>query len=648
MEKFKINTHFEPKGDQPGAILKLADGLGKFPMQTLLGITGSGKTFTIANVINKIDKPTLIVVHNKTLAFQLYSELKELFPNNRIEYFISYFDYYQPESYLPQSDTYIEKDSKVNKQIELLRLKTMSSLLSRRDVIVVSSISCIYGAGNPQDWNALSFKIEVGQEIKRTDLFNNLVNIQYERNDLALEPGRYRVRGSTIDLIPGYEKEIIRINFLGDEIKKIQRLDAVSGNKIEDLKSFLVFPASHFVVPEDRVDDAIKSIKKELEQQAPKLPELERQRLTQRTNYDIEMIQELGYCNGIENYSAHFDGRIKLSVGDEITLPPYTLIDYFPKDFLLVIDESHQTIPQAHGMYHGDKSRKKNLIDHGFRLPSAYGNRPLKFEEFEKHFNHVIFVSATPGDYELVKSGQIVEQIVRPTGLLDPEVVIKPTENQVDSLIANAKEAINKGHRVLVTTLTKRMAEDLTEYLSKAGIKVRYLHSEIDSLQRTEIIRQLRLGEFDLLVGINLLREGLDIPEVALVCVLDADKEGFLRDERSLIQTIGRAARNVHGKVILYADKITRSIKKATEITANRRKKQIAHNKEHGITPQTVIKKIAESQTNIKTTKHMAKGDIPKLMAKLEAEMRRAAEELNFEKAIELREQIKRLEQEHG
>lgn len=633
---FLLESEMAPKGDQPKAIKKLVEGYSKYSRQTLLGITGSGKTFTVANVINQVGVPTLVLVHNKTLAFQFYTELKELFPKNRVEYFISYFDYYQPESYIPQTDTYIEKDSRVNKNIEMLRLKATSSLLSRKDVIIVSSISCIYGLGNPQDWNAMALHLELNQEIDRNELFEKLIDMQYDRNDLALEAGRFRVRGNTVDIIPGYEKNILRINFSGNTIVRMQEIDSVSGEKIDNIQRALIFPARHYVIPQARINDALKSIETELKREAPKLRELESQRLIQRTRYDMEMIQELGYCTGIENYSVHFDKR---PVGSA----PFCLLDFFPKDFLLIIDESHQTIPQAHAMYHGDRSRKKNLVDNGFRLPSAYGNRPLKFEEFEKYLNHVIFVSATPGEYEIETSEQTVEQIVRPTGLLDPIIEIKPIDGQVDDLIAQIHKTNETGFRTLVTTLTKKMAEDLTEYLSKAGLRVRYLHSEIDTLQRTEIIRQLRLGSFDVLVGINLLREGLDIPEVSLVCILDADKEGFLRDERSLIQTIGRAARNAQGKVIMYADTITKSMQKAMEITAQRREKQIAYNKEQGITPQTVIKKIGESEVKLKTTKHIPKSEIPKLIANLEADMHEAAEKLDFEKAIELRNLIKEL-----
>jgi excinuclease ABC subunit B len=640
-QKFKLVSKFKPKGDQPKAIQKLVDGYNKYNRQVLQGITGSGKTFSIANVIEQINKPTLVLSHNKTLAFQLYSELKGLFPNNRVEYFISYFDYYQPESYMPQTDTYVEKDSRVNKQIEMMRLKSTASLLSRNDVIIVSSISCIYGIGSPSDWRDMAFKIKVGDKLPRKDLYRNLVAMQYERNDIALEPGRFRVRGNTTDIILGYEKNIFRINFLGDRVARISELDFVSSNKIATLDELMVFPARHYVVPEDRIDKAVESIEKELDRHAPTLPELEKRRVIQRTNYDLEMIAEVGYCKGIENYSSHFENR-------KIEDPPFCLLDFFPKDFLLVIDESHQSIPQSRAMFHGDRARKKNLIDHGFRLPSAYGNRPLKFEEFEKYFNNIVFVSATPAEYEIESASQIVQQIIRPTGLLDPVVEIKPVDGQVDDLIAQIRKVVKRKNRVLVTTMTKRMAEDLTEYLSKAGIRVRYLHSEIDTIQRTEIIRQLRLGEFDVLVGINLLREGLDIPEVEFVGVLDADQEGFLRDERSLIQIIGRASRNDSGRVILYANKITKSIKNAVEITITRRAKQQEYNKKYGITPKTIIKSIPDSQVKLKTIKHLAKGEVPKMIAQLESDMIIAADNLEFEKAIELRGQLKCLRDGQG
>lgn len=630
---FDLQSSYLPKGDQPKAIRQLVDGYSKYPCQTLLGITGSGKTFTMANVIAQIGKPTLVLVHNKTLAHQLYREFKELFPHNRVEYFISYFDYYQPESYLPNTDTYVEKDSKVNKQIEQLRLKATASLLSRNDVIVVASISCLYGLGNPELWEQMAFSLKQGMVIKKFTLIERLIDLQYERNDLDLAPGRFRVRGNTIDIMPGYEEVIYRINMVGDKIDRIQELHAVSCERLAVPEKFLLFPARHYVISQDRVERAVASIQQELVAHVPTLGEFEQRRLMQRTNYDLEMIKEVGYCNGIENYSVHFDGRSMESA-------PYCLLDFFPKDFLLIIDESHQTLPQAHAMHKGDRARKKNLIEYGFRLPSAYGNRPLNFEEFEQYFNHTIFVSATPGNYELDHSRQIVEQIVRPTGLLDPEIEVKSSEGQVDDVIAQARAVVADGGRVLITALTKRIAEDLTDYLGNAGLKVRYLHSEIDALQRNEIIRQLRLGSFDVLVGINLLREGLDIPEVMLVAVLDADQEGFLRDERSLIQTIGRAARNAKGRVILYARSITDSMKRAIAITKDRRARQERYNEQQGIVPQTIVKSIPQASVVLKTVKHLPKNELPKVIAELEAEMNMAAEKLDFERAIELRDLI--------
>lgn len=630
---FKLISSFSPKGDQPKAIKQLVEGYGRCSAQTLWGITGSGKTFTMAHTIAGIGKPTLVLVHNKTLAFQLYTELKELFPDNRVEYFVSYFDYYQPESYMPSTDTYVEKDSKVNKDIERMRLKAAASLLTRDDTIVVSSISCLYGVGSPKDWQAMSRKITVGESLTRLAFYRELIDIQYERNDMDLDSGRFRVKGNTVDLVLGYEKNIYRINFSGDKIARILELDPVTGEKLATHDNLTIFPARHYVIPEERVEAAVSSIQKELESHLPTLPEFERKRIAQRTKYDLEMIRQVGYCNGIENYSVHFEQR-------DIDSPPFCLLDFFPEDFLLIIDESHQTIPQAHAMHKGDRARKKNLVEHGFRLPSAYGNRPLTFDEFERYFNHVIFVSATPGAYELAASKQIVEQIVRPTGLLDPIVEIKPSDGQVDDVIQQAQEVVKAGDRVLITTLTKRMAEDLTDYLGNVGIKVRYLHSEIDSLQRTEIIRQLRLGKFDVLVGINLLREGLDIPEVAFVGVLDADQAGFLRDERSLIQTIGRAARNENGRVILYANTITDSIKKSVKITRERRQRQQAYNTKHGIVPKTIKKSIADSQVILKTIKHLSKKDVPKMIANLEKEMDLAAKNLDFERAIEIRDLI--------
>ncbi len=636
---FNLTTEIVPKGGQPDAIRKLTAGYARSPRQTLLGITGSGKTFVMANVIQNIGRPTLVLAHNKTLAAQLYAELKSLFPKNRVEYFVSYYDYYQPESYIPQSDTYIEKDSSRNEKIEQMRLCATASLLSRDDVIIVSSISCIYGLGDPKDFWEMSISLEKSMQISREQIIKKLVDVQYERNDIVLEPGNFRVRGDVIDVIPGYDDNILRIELFGDEIERIREVHKIDGHIIGELDSIKIFPAKHFVTPESKQEAAMKSILSELEKHLPTLGPLEAHRLEKRTNYDMEMLRELGYCTGVENYSRHFESR-------KAGTPPHCLLDFFPDDFLLIIDESHQTIPQAHGMYKGDYARKKNLVDYGFRLPSAFDNRPLKFTEFEKYFRHVIFVSATPSEYEMRTSGQVVEQIIRPTGLLDPTIDVRPTKNQVDDLMHEIKEAAAKGWRTLVTTLTKRMAEDLTDYLAKAGIKVRYLHSEIDTIERTEIIRQLRLNEFDVLVGINLLREGLDIPEVALVAILDADKEGFLRNERSLIQTIGRAARNAQGRVIMYADKITGGMRQAIDVTQKRRAAQDTFNKEHGITPRTVVKGIGEAQTEIKTIKHLARKDLPQEIIRLEAQMRIAAENLEFEEAIKLRDRISMLERE--
>jgi excinuclease ABC subunit B len=637
--KFKLESNYKPKGSQPEAIQQLNKGLDKkFNYQTLLGVTGSGKTFTMANVIQHIQKPTLVLAHNKTLAAQLYNEFREFFPNNRVEYFVSYYDFYRPESYIPQRDQYIEKDADVNPKLEQMRLAASASLASRKDVIVVASVSCIFGLGNPADYMGLGFDVTVGQKIPRKELMKKMINIQYERNDLELLPGRFRAKGDTIDLIPGYFNNIIRIEMFGDEIEKIREVEKTSGKILEEMKYYNIYPARHFVIPETAIKQAIDSIKLELEERLPQLGLIEAHRLKQRTLYDIEMIQETGYCKGIENYSRHLDGRNK---GEK----PYCLLDYFPKDFLIFIDESHQTIPQLHGMYNGDYSRKKNLIEYGFRLESAFDNRPLTFDEFEKYMkkNKVIFVSATPGDYEMGNSVQVVEQVIRPTGLVDPEIIIRPISGQIDDLKAEILETVQRGDRVLVTTLTKRLAEELTEYLADSGFNSRYLHSEIDTLERTEIIRELRLGKFDILVGINLLREGLDIPEVGFIGILDADKEGFLRDTRSLIQIIGRAARNVNSKVVLYADKTTDSIKKAVEETNRRRTLQLEYNKVRNITPQTIIKPVKEKVVDVKDTKHVPKQQIPNLIIELEAKMRRAAEELDFERAIALRDRIKEL-----
>jgi excinuclease ABC subunit B len=634
--KFKLHSKFSPTDKQQESIDKLVKGNKFYSRQTLLGTTGVGKTFIIANVIEKLQKKTIILAHNKTLAAQLYQELKQFFPENRVEYFISYYDYYQPESYIPTTDTYIDKEATINTEIEKMRLKAAASLLSRDDVIVIASISCIYGAGNPKDYQDLSFEFKIGEEITRQEMLLKLVDMQYQRNDSNLENGNFRVRGDVIDVMLGYHDTIVRIEIDFDEISKIYEIDPVTKNKLNEFEKYRIYPAKQFVVPDYKIEEAKKKILKELEIRKTELNPLEEERLTRRVKYDMEMIEEVGYCTGIENYSRHFDGR-------KAGVPPHTLLDYMGDDFLFVIDESHQTIPQAHGMYNGDKARKKNLIDFGFRLPSAYDNRPLKFVEMEKYFKQTIFVSATPADYEIETSGQIVEQIIRPTGLLDPTIEIKPEENQIEDLIKQIKITTKNKERTLVTTLTKRMAEDLTNYLAKQKIKVRYMHSDIDTLDRTELIRQLRAGEYDVLVGINLLREGLDIPEVSLIAILDADKEGFLRNERSLIQTIGRAARNENGRVIMYANKTTKSMKQAIDKTNYRRKQQIKYNKKHNITPKTIIKEIPEKKIEIKSIKHLAGIDIKNEIIRLENEMKKAAEKEDFETAIKLRDYVKEL-----
>jgi excinuclease ABC subunit B len=634
--QFKLTTPFQISPGQQKAVDQIVKGFMSKEKQTLLGITGSGKTFVMGQVINRLQKPTLIIAHNKTLAAQLYAELKELFPENRVEYFISFYDYYQPESYLPAQDMYIEKDSDVNEQIEKMRMHAVSSIVSRNDTIIVASISCIYSLGNPEDFRSLAVDLQVGKQMTRQQLISALVEMQYERNDMVLEPGRFRVRGDVIDAIPAYESDIIRIELEGGCVRKIKEVHPLTGDVKVSVDKITLYPARQYVVPEEKQRRALSQIEEELEQRLPQLPPLEAQRLKQRTKYDLEMIRELGFCAGIENYSRHFDGR---NIGE----PPFTLMDYFPKDYLLIIDESHQTIPQSRAMYNGDYARKKNLVDFGFRLPSAMDNRPLKFEEFEKKMGKTLFVSATPAEYELEKSGKPVELITRPTGLLDPELELRPIEGQMKDLMAEAKKTIERGDRVLVTTLTKRMAEDLTDYLVKEGFRVRYLHSEVDSLDRIELIRQLRVGDFDILVGINLLREGLDIPEVATIFILDADKEGFLRDERSLIQTIGRAARNVNGKVILYADVKTRSITRAMKVTQYRRAFQIRFNRVHGIIPTTIVKGVSKKEGTIKGIKHLAKTDVQRQIIEFDAEMREAAEKLDFEKAIQLRDAIQEL-----
>ena len=638
MTDFRLKSPFEPKGSQPEAIESLVAGIESgSPCQTLLGVTGSGKTFTMANVIGQVQRPTLVIAHNKTLAAQLWNEFKEFFPENRVEYFVSYYDYYQPESYIPQKDQYIEKDAQINPKIEQLRLSATASLLSRNDVIVVASVSCIYGLGRPEHYRNMGFEIKVGDRLPRKEILERLVAGQYERNDIELMPGRFRVKGETIDLIPGYFNNIIRIEMFGDEIERIVEMDKNSGEIKEKMGYFYLFPARHYVIPEHIQKKAIENIREELAERLPHLGMLESHRLEQRTLYDLEMIEETGSCKGIENYSRHFDFR---KPGEK----PYCLLDYFPDDFLIIIDESHQTIPQLHGMYRGDRSRKQALVEYGFRLPSAFDNRPLMFPEFERYMKNVVFVSATPGDYELSHSTRVVEQIIRPTGLVDPVVEMRKTAGQVKDVIGEICSTIERGDRVLLTTLTKKLAEELTEYLAEQGIRARYLHSEIDTLERTEIIRQLRLGRFDVLVGINLLREGLDIPEVGFIGILDADKEGFLRDARSLIQIIGRAARNVNSRVILYADTLTGSIKEALAETERRRTLQVAYNESHGITPQTIKKPVREKEVDLKDTKHIPKVDIPNMIVELDAEMHRAAENLDFEAAIVIRDRIRNLE----
>lgn len=638
---FKLESKYKPSGDQPEAIKELVEGLeeGK-KEQVLLGATGTGKTFTIANVIEKVNKPTLVLAHNKTLAGQLYSELKEFFPNNHVEYFVSYYDYYQPEAYVPSTDTYIEKDSSINDEIDELRHRATSSLLSSRDVIVVASVSCIYGIGEVEEYKNKMLTLSVGKEIERNEVLTKLVDMLYERNDLDFKRGTFRVRGDIIEIIPAYEnKKGYRIEFFGDEIDKISEIDALTGVSLTSKKTISLFPASHFVVSDEKLKEAIKRIKKELAERLTELKNsnklLAAERLEQRTNYDLEMLEETGFCSGIENYSAPMAGR---NPGET----PTTLMDFFPDDYLLVVDESHVTLPQVRGMYNGDRARKMNLVDYGFRLPSALDNRPLKYDEFEKKINQVIYISATPGDLELAHChNKYVEQIIRPTGLLDPTIEVRGSEGQIDDLIGEINERIKKNERVLITTLTIRMSEELTNYLKELDIKVAYLHSEIKSLERLQIIHDLRVGKYDVLVGINLLREGLDIPEVSLIAILDADKEGFLRSSRSLIQIIGRCARNANGNVIMYADKITDSMKEAIEETERRRKIQQQYNISHNIIPQTIKKEIREVISNIdtaevKTTK-VSKKEIAKTIDTVEAEMKEAAKNLDFERAMELR-----------
>ncbi len=641
---FTLSNKMSPKGDQPQAIDKLVLGVkSNKKKQILLGVTGSGKTFTIANVISKLNKNVLVISHNKTLAAQLYTEFKEFFPDNNVGYFVSFYDYYQPESYMPQTDTYIEKDTEVNEKIEQMRLEATSMLLSGEPTIIVATVSCIYSLGSPTEWKEQSVIIKKGLKINRKSLIHKLVKIRYERNDTSPENGTFRLKGDTIDIIPGYSKEMFRVSLYGDIIENILVLNKDTKETLREERLITIFPAKHYLVDENMQNKAIESIKDELEKWLPNLPsELEKQRLKSRTNYDLEMISELGYCNGIENYSRHFDGR---KPGE----PPYCLLDFFNEDFLLVIDESHVTLPQVMAMFKGDYSRKKTLIDYGFRLPSAFDNRPLKFEEFEEYFNNVIFVSATPGKYELANKDSLVEQVVRPTGLLDPKIEIRETNTQINDLIKEINKRVEVNQRTLVTTLTKKMAEDMAEFLSKKGIKVRYIHSEVNGIERTELLRQLRSGDFDVLVGINLLREGLDLPEVSLVAIMDADKEGFLRNYTSLIQTFGRAARNMDGKVILYSNSITKSIKDAVVETNRRRKKQIEYNEINSIEPKTIVKSIPQKVSNISKfdvdLKTMTRNDLVDLSIKIESQMNRFAEDLEFEKAIEQRENLHKINQ---
>lgn len=648
--EFDLVSKYQPAGDQPEAIHQLVDGVvGGKKAQILLGATGTGKTYTISNLIKEVNKPTLIIAHNKTLAGQLYGEFKDFFPNNAVEYFVSYYDYYQPEAYVPSSDTYIEKDSSVNDEIDKLRHSATSSLLERNDVIVVASVSCIFGLGSPIEYARQVVSLRVGMEKSRDQLLKELIEIQFERNDIDFQRGRFRVRGDVVEIFPASRDErALRIEFFGDEIDRIREVDALTGEIMSDTEHVSIFPATHFVTNEDHMEHAIASIQSELDERLKVLRAenklLEAQRLEQRTNYDIEMMREMGYTSGIENYSRHMDGRKE---GE----PPYTLLDFFPDDFLIVIDESHVTMPQVRGMYNGDRARKQMLVDYGFRLPSALDNRPLRLEEFEKHVNQIVYVSATPGPYEYDQTDTVIQQIIRPTGLLDPVIEVRPIMGQIDDLVGEINERVERNERVFVTTLTKKMSEDLTDYFKELGIKVKYLHSDIKTLERTEIIRDLRLGEFDVLVGINLLREGLDVPEVSLVAILDADKEGFLRSERSLVQTIGRAARNSEGKVIMYADKMTDSMQRAIDETARRRSIQEAYNEEHGIVPKTIIKeirdliaitKVAEETGEYTATSYeeLSHEEKATLLLKLEKEMKDAAKALDFETAATLRDTI--------
>ncbi len=657
MPSFELVSEFEPKGSQPQAIDKLSSGIVEGQRhQTLLGVTGSGKTFTMANVIKNVQRPTLVIAHNKTLAAQLFSEFRDFFPNNAVEYFVSYYDYYQPEAYLPTTDTYIEKDSQVNDEIDRLRLSTTRSLLERRDVIVVASVSCIYNLGSPQEWRNMSITLKPGEEIGRKELFGKLVDIQYERNEIEFTQGTFRARGDTVEIFPAQDNKAIRVELFGDEIDRINSFEPLTGKVIEDIdpeSSVVIYPAKHYVMPMEHMEKSLKTIEKEMEARVAVLESenrlIEAQRIFQRTKFDIEMIEELGYCSGIENYSRHFDGRMP---GE----PPSSLLDFFPEDYLTFIDESHVSIPQIGGMHNGDRARKNSLIEYGFRLPSAFDNRPLNYKEFEQRLNQAIYVSATPADYELELSTQVVEQIIRPTGLVDPVVQVRPVKNQIDNLMDEVREVTERGYRTLVTTLTKMMAEDLTDYLLEMGIKVRYMHSDIETLERAEIVRSLRKGDFDVLVGINLLREGLDLPEVSLVAVLDADKEGFLRSEKALIQTIGRASRNVDGYAILYADKMTGSMQRAMAEMDRRRNIQLEYNKVHDITPQSITKAIqrelvesdkmmAEDTGEFAIAEDLSSVELQDMVIDLESEMHEAARNLEFEKAAMLRDKIRELKE---
>ena len=658
MPQFQVVSDFQPMGDQPQALAKLAAGIDEgMPHQVLLGVTGSGKTYTMAKVVELIQKPTLVIAHNKTLAAQLYSEFREFLPNNMVEYFVSYYDYYQPEAYIPRSDTYIEKDAQVNEEIERLRLAATSALFSRQDVVIVASVSCIYGLGSPQDYGQVALKLTVGEMVRRNQVLRHLVDIFYERNDTALQRAKFRVRGDVLEVQPAYSDNALRVSFWGDEIERISEIDTLTGEILDDYPEVEIFPAKHFITHQDQVREAIVDIDEELKQQVAILESqgklLEAQRIGQRTRYDIEMLQEIGYCNGVENYSRHLARRPPGS-------RPWTLLDYFPADWMVIIDESHMTIPQIRGMYAGDRSRKEVLVDHGFRLPSALDNRPLTFDEFAEVVNQVIYVSATPSDYELSSADQVVEQLIRPTGLLDPIVEVRPTDGQIEDLLHEVHQRVAIGQRALITTLTKRMAEDLAEYLADLGVKVQYLHSEIDTLERVEILRDLRLGVYDVVVGINLLREGLDLPEVTLVAILDADKQGFLRSESSLIQTIGRAARHVEGRAILYADKMTEAMESAIGETNRRRRIQEAHNLAHGIEPRSIVKSIRDLTDRMKViseeqadysiddgeevpTRNLAAlspDELVKRIANLEEEMHEAAQNLEFERAASLRDQV--------